>query len=46
MPDVLARLGEVARRLGRMPGQRLQTAAVYEHLTAALDQVGCLDDIC
>jgi hypothetical protein len=45
IPDVLVRLGKAAARLHRMPSQCGETAAAYEQLEAALDQLGRLTEV-
>jgi hypothetical protein len=39
IPDVLSHLAEAATRVGKMPGQSGETAAVYQQLAEALDQL-------
>jgi hypothetical protein len=45
IPDVLARLGQAACGIGKMPFQGGDAAPVYNQLAAALDQVGRLEEI-
>jgi hypothetical protein len=45
IPDVLVRLARAAAELGKMPGQRGETAPVYEQLAEALEQVGRLGEV-
>lgn len=45
IPDVLVKLGAAAFRSGKMPGQNGSTAAAYEELAMALDQIGRRDEI-
>ena len=40
IPDVLVRLAQAAARMGKMPGQAGQSAAVYQQLADALEQLG------
>jgi len=45
IPDVLVRLACAAAELGKIPGQRGETAPVYEQLAEALEQLGKLDEV-
>lgn len=45
IPDVLVRLACGAAELGKMPGQKGETALVYEQLAEALEQVGRLNEV-
>ncbi len=45
IPDVLVKLGAAAFRSGKVPGQNGSTAAAYEELAMALDQIGRRDEI-
>lgn len=45
IPDVLVRLAQAAARLGRMPAQQTETAEIYRHLAAILEQFGRLADV-
>jgi len=45
IPDVLVRLARAAARLGRMPHQSADTAAIYRQLADVLDQLDRLGEV-
>lgn len=45
IPEVLVRLARAAARLGRMPHQSGDAAAIYQQLADVLDQLGRLHDV-